>query len=79
MRKNFNQLNFEGKTYDGTHRLHLDDGTPVSVFFGQSSFVTYVTANVHNIVKVDQDVDLNLLGPLGCGIANRCWNRSKLY
>lgn len=66
--ENFNQLNFEGKTYDDTHRLHLDDGTPVSVFFGQSSFSTYVTANVHNIVKVDQDVDLNLLGPLGCGM-----------
>lgn len=66
--ENFNQLNFAGSTYNGSHSLHLNNGTPISTFFGQSSFATYATANIHNVIKVDKDVDLNLLGPLGCGI-----------
>src|SRR5690606_19247893 len=37
-------------------------------FFGQSSFGTYAVAHERNVVKVDKDVDLALLGPLGCGI-----------
>ena len=37
-------------------------------FFNQSSFATYALAAERNIVKVRKDVDLALLGPLGCGI-----------
>ncbi|MCM3713730.1 NAD(P)-dependent alcohol dehydrogenase [Halalkalibacter oceani] len=65
--ENFNDLNFGGEMSDGTHRLHQHD-QPVSTFFGQSSFGTYAVANQRNVVKVDKDVDLALLGPLGCGI-----------
>ncbi|WP_304054113.1 NAD(P)-dependent alcohol dehydrogenase [Levilactobacillus namurensis] len=64
----FNELNFGGKNYDGSHRLHLADGRPLSTFFGQSSFATYAVADEHSVVKVTDDVDLRLLGPLGCGI-----------
>jgi aryl-alcohol dehydrogenase len=63
----FNDLNFGGKMEDDTHRLHQHDHE-LSTFFGQSSFGTYAVANERNVVKVDKDVDLALLGPLGCGI-----------
>lgn len=61
-------LNFQGKMEDGTTRLHKGD-QPISLFFGQSSFATYAVANEKNVVKVDPEVDIALLGPLGCGIA----------
>lgn len=63
----FNELNFGGKLNDGTRRLHLRN-QELSTFFGQSSFANYAVANERNVVKVDKDVDLALLGPLGCGI-----------
>ncbi len=61
------ELNFGGKSMDGKNRIHQHDHS-VSSFFGQSSFATYSIANKNNVVKVDKDVDLALLGPLGCGI-----------
>lgn len=61
------ELNFGGKSKDGENRIHQHEH-PVSTFFGQSSFATYSIANKNNVVKVDKDVDLALLGPLGCGI-----------
>ncbi|SOC11240.1 aryl-alcohol dehydrogenase [Ureibacillus xyleni] len=63
----FNDLNFGGTHDDYTHRLSKD-GQPLSTFFGQSSFGTYAIAHERNVVRVDKDVDLALLGPLGCGI-----------
>lgn len=66
----FVTLNFLGKMSDDTHRIqevgHHD--RPISTFFGQSSFATYAVAHERNVVKVDKDVELALLGPLGCGI-----------
>lgn len=62
-----NELNFGGHNFDGTHRIHGTDGQNISSFFGQSSFSTYAVADEHGVVKVTKDVDLNLLGPLGCG------------
>lgn len=61
------ELNFGGKSKDGSNRIHQHDH-PVATFFGQSSFATYAVANKNNVVKVDKDIDLALLGPLGCGI-----------
>lgn len=44
------------------------DGAPVySTWFGQSSFGTYAVATDTNAVKVDDDLPLAILGPLGCG------------
>lgn len=63
----FNDLNFGGRMEDGRSRLHQGD-TGLSSFFGQSSFATHAVVHERNVVKVDRDVDLALLGPLGCGI-----------
>ncbi|REJ16303.1 MAG: aryl-alcohol dehydrogenase [Caldibacillus debilis] len=62
-----NELNFGGKDEDGDYRI-FQNGRGVSTFFGQSSFATYAIAKERNVVKVDKDVDLALLSPLGCGI-----------
>jgi aryl-alcohol dehydrogenase len=75
----FFRLNFQGQMRDDTHRLH-QNGQGLSVLFGQSSFGTYAVAHENNLVKVDKDVDLALLGPLGCGIqtgAGAVLNRLK--
>lgn len=39
-----------------------------SNIFGQSSFATYALAHEGNIVKIDADLPLAMLAPLGCGI-----------
>lgn len=77
--RTFNELNFGGKMEDATTRIHKS-GTDVSNFFGQSSFSDHAIVHERNAVKVDQDVDINLLGPLGCGIqtgAGTVLNRLK--
>ncbi|WP_168073867.1 NAD(P)-dependent alcohol dehydrogenase [Caulobacter sp. SSI4214] len=61
-------LNFGGRRQDGTATL-THEGHPISgCFFGQSSFATHALASERNAVRVPSDVDLALLGPLGCGI-----------
>ncbi|ENH96069.1 benzyl alcohol dehydrogenase [Gracilibacillus halophilus YIM-C55.5] len=64
---NMFELNFGGNLNDGTKRLSKD-GQELGTFFGQSSFSTYAVAHERNVVKVDSDIDLNIVGPLGCGI-----------
>ncbi len=61
-------LNFGGVLEDGTTRLHDQDGNDISIFFGQSSFAQYAVCNQKSVVKIDPDVPLELMGPLGCGI-----------
>ncbi len=61
------ELNFGGKMEDLTSRLHRGD-QPLSNFFGQSSFASYSVLNARNAIKVPKDVDIALLGPLGCGL-----------
>lgn len=58
-----------GVREDGSHTIFKKDGTPVANIFSQSSFATHALVNVNNITKVDDDVDLRLVGPLGCGFA----------
>ena len=75
----FNELNFGGRMEDNTFRLRHAD-RDVGTFFGQSSFGTHAVAHERNVVKVTRDVDLALLGPLGCGIqtgAGTVLNRLK--
>lgn len=66
--EHFGPLNFGGCRPDGTGCLHDDAGKVSSHFFGQSSFASHAVAAAHNVVKVDKDVPLEILGPLGCGI-----------
>jgi len=65
--ENFNAINFAGVMSDGTSRLS-QNGAKVSAFFGQSSFATYAVVHQNSMVKVDADIDLTLVAPLGCGI-----------
>lgn len=65
--ENNRRLNFFGKHFDGTNRLHYA-GKDVSTFFGQSAFASYAVVHVNNLIKVESDVDLALTAPLGCGI-----------
>ena len=37
-------------------------------FFAQSAFATHAIATARNVVKVDDDLPLELVAPLGCGI-----------
>ncbi|BBI64835.1 hypothetical protein HSBAA_61410 [Vreelandella sulfidaeris] len=64
---------------DGSHRLQRDDEA-LATFFGQSSFASHAVVSARNAVKVDPEVELALLGPLGCGIqtgAGTVLNRLK--
>ncbi len=65
--EDFNTLNFGGRREDGTTPYRLGD-QDLSLFFGQSSFSQYVVTRASNAAVVDPEVDLTLLGPLGCGI-----------
>lgn len=66
--ENMLTLNFGGKNKHGETPLHTENNQDVSQFFGQSSFATYATVAEGNTIKVDKDIDLRFLGPLGCGI-----------
>jgi aryl-alcohol dehydrogenase len=61
--------NFGGRRpEDGTSPLSRGDEDLSGRFFGQSSFATHALATERNVVAVDDDVPLELLGPLGCGV-----------
>lgn len=65
----FFACNFGGSRADGSRAFKDADGTSVaSNFFGQSSFSQYSNVQARNAVKVGDDVPLEILGPLGCGI-----------
>jgi aryl-alcohol dehydrogenase len=57
--------NFAGMRTDGSATL---SGDVHGAFFSQSSFATHALAAEANVVKVSPDVDLTVLGPLGCGV-----------
>jgi aryl-alcohol dehydrogenase len=69
MCKELNNINFGGIQPDGTTRLHTLDGQKISTFFGQSTFAEYAVVNQNHAVKVeDDDIDLGMVAPMGCGI-----------
>ncbi len=61
-------LNYTGMRPDGSTPISIDAEPATSSFFGQSSFANYALAYERNVVKVPDDVPLELMGPLGCGI-----------
>ncbi|MCA6245492.1 MAG: NAD(P)-dependent alcohol dehydrogenase [Phenylobacterium sp.] len=61
-------LNYTGARTDGTRALHDEAGDVASNFFGQSSFASHALTYERNLVKLPDDVPLELMGPLGCGI-----------
>lgn len=65
---NFNALNYTGARADGSMPISKDGAPLFGCFFGQSSFAEYSLTTERNLVKVPEDVPLEMLGPLGCGI-----------
>ena len=63
------ELKFGCSRPDGSVATTDRDGRPVGDhFFGQSSFGTFAVAGARSVVKVPDDVDLRLAGPLACGV-----------
>lgn len=61
-------MNYSGIRPDGSRTMNIN-GSPVhGSFFAQSSFADYSLAMEKNAVKVPDDIPLEILGPLGCGI-----------
>ncbi|MBQ1091933.1 NAD(P)-dependent alcohol dehydrogenase [Streptomyces sp. B93] len=66
--------NFAGARLDGSEGVHRTDDAAEETeevhghFFGQSSFATHALTTQRNTVKVDKDVPLEMLAPLGCGL-----------
>lgn len=67
--RNFFALNLTGRPIDGVDTVIDANGMPVSSrWFGQSTFASHALVTERNTVKVDKDLPLTLLGPLGCGV-----------
>ena len=66
--ENLFAADFGGRRNDGSTALSKDGEAISSHFFGQSSFATYANVVEESVVRVDKDVPLEHLGPLGCGI-----------
>ncbi len=62
----FYELNFGFQRLDGSNALYRSGVR--GHFFGQSSFATHVLATERNLVKVPEDLRLEVLAPLGCGM-----------
>lgn len=62
-------INFGGGRLDGSTSTTDTQGERVhDHFFGQSSFAEYAIVNRNNLVKVDKNLPLDILAPLGCGL-----------
>lgn len=60
---------FGGAREDGTTALTDKDGARVSShFFGQSAFGSRANVSESSVIKVDPDVPLEKVAPLGCGM-----------
>lgn len=62
------EANFGAARTDGSSCLRSGSEIIRSHFFGQSSFATYAVAAEGSVVRVRNDVPLELVGPLGCGL-----------
>jgi len=65
---NFFLHNFHGARPDDTTTLRKGDQVIHGCFLGQSSFADFALANERSVVKVQEDVPLEILGPMGCGV-----------
>ena len=64
----FGGQNASGTRPDGSFTLRKGGQNVYGNFFAQSSFASHALANEKTLVKVDKDVPIELLGPLGCGV-----------
>jgi aryl-alcohol dehydrogenase len=61
-------LQFGGSRLDGSPTMRGSDGPVRGAFFQQSSFATYALATERNVVRVPDEMPLELAAPLGCGV-----------
>jgi aryl-alcohol dehydrogenase len=66
--ENLFAADFGGRRDDGSTALSKNGEAISSHFFGQSSFATYANVIEESVVKIDADVPLEIVAPLGCGI-----------
>lgn len=66
--ENIFELTYAGARCDGTSGLTQNGVALHGDFFGQSSFATHALAHEGNAVRIREDVPLELMGPLGCGV-----------
>lgn len=66
-----------GRRADGTSTISRDGEPLGGHFFGQSSFAERALVDERSLVKVDPDVPLDAIAPLGCGVqtgVGAVWN-----
>lgn len=69
-----------GRRADGTSTISRDGAPLGGHFFGQSSFAERALVDERSLVKVDPDVPLESIAPLGCGVqtgVGAVWNVLK--
>ncbi|MGP4007395.1 NAD(P)-dependent alcohol dehydrogenase [Streptomyces sp. 4N124] len=69
-----------GRRADGSSTVSRDGEPLGGHFFGQSSFAERALADERSLVKVDADVPLDSIAPLGCGVqtgVGAVWNVLK--
>lgn len=64
----FFPYNFFGVRLDGSPTIFDGESAVSGHFFAQSSFATHALAHRRNTVKVPDEMDLDIAGPLGCGL-----------
>jgi aryl-alcohol dehydrogenase len=60
-------LNYLGNRSDGSTSYSRPAGAVYGHFFGQSSFARHAVALATSVVVVDEELDLTLVAPYGCG------------
>lgn len=60
--------NYIGCRPDGSRGVCVGDEPASAHFFSQSSFATFALASERNVVPIDKNVPVELMGPLGCGV-----------
>jgi aryl-alcohol dehydrogenase len=66
--ENLFAADFGGRRTDGSTSLSKDGEVISSHFFGQSAFATYANVVEESVIKIGDDVPLEIVAPLGCGI-----------
>lgn len=62
------EYNFAGKRLDGSKSIRDGETEVSSNFFCQSSFASHALTYERNVVKLPDDIPLELMGPIGCGV-----------
>ncbi len=66
--RNFRSLNGIGTRVDGSMTMRRGGAAVYGSYFGQSSFASHALAYESNVVVIDDQIDLTIAAPLGCGV-----------